>query len=516
MKTAALLLVAALLVGPSAAQWEPNYVDGRTTMVHLFEWKWDDIAAECERFLGPKGYGGVQVSPVNEHITVYESVVQRPWWERYQPVSYKLVTRSGDEAAFKSMVDRCNAVGVRIYVDAVFNQMTPGSGKGIGGSDVNGGTLSYPAVPYGPNDFTPRSSCPSSSGSIENYQDPNQVRNCRLSGMPDLYIGSSYVRGKIIEFLNKLVSFGVAGFRFDASKHMWPGDLDLISKGLNNLPTEKGFPAGSRPYIYMEVIDQGGEPIKASEYYFIGDITEFKYGRLLSDCMHKNNQLKWLVNFGEGWGMMPSGNALVFIDNHDNQRGHGGGGSLVTFREPKLYKMAVSFMLAWPYGSARVMSSYYWDQKYVNGHDENDWVGPPHDSNFNIVSPTIKADDSCVGGPNGWVCEHRWRQIYNMAKFRNVAGATKMNDWWDNGNNQIAFCRGDKGFIAINNEGTDMRQTLQTCLPAGTYCDVISGNVVNGQCTGKTVTVGSDGKASIFIGNSEDDGVLAIHAESRI
>lgn len=36
-----------------------------------------------------------------------------------------------------------------------------------------------------------------------------------------------------------------------------------------------------------------------------------------------------------------------------------------------------------------------------------------------------------------------------------------MNDWWDNGNNQIAFCRGGKGFIAINNEGSNMSQTLQ-------------------------------------------------------
>lgn len=37
--------------------------------------------------------------------------------------------------------------------------------------------------------------------------------------------------------------------------------------------------------------------------------------------------------------MMPDGNALVFVDNHDNQRGHGGGGDLLTFREPKLYKV---------------------------------------------------------------------------------------------------------------------------------------------------------------------------------
>lgn len=80
--------------------------------------------------------------------------------------------------------------------------------------------------------------------------------------------------------------------------------------------------------------------------------------------------------------------------------------------------MATAYMLAWPYGYTRVMSSYYWEQNIVNGQDENDWIGPPHDGSYNIVSPTFNADGSCG---NGWICEHRWRQIYNMVEFRNVA-----------------------------------------------------------------------------------------------
>jgi alpha-amylase len=40
---------------------DPHYAKGRTTLVHLFEWKFKDIALECERFLGPMGYAGVQV-----------------------------------------------------------------------------------------------------------------------------------------------------------------------------------------------------------------------------------------------------------------------------------------------------------------------------------------------------------------------------------------------------------------------------------------------------------------------
>jgi len=54
---------------------------------------------------------------------------------------------------------------------------------------------------------------------------------------------------------------------------------------------------------------------------------------------------------------------------------------------------------------------------------------------------------------------------------------------------------------------------FQTCLPAGNYCDVISGSKSNGVCTGKTVNVGIGGTANIVIKHYEEDGVLAIHAK---
>lgn len=69
---------------------------------------------------------------------------------------------------------------------------------------------------------------------------------------------------------------------------------------------------------------------------------------------------------------MANGNALVFVDNHDNQRGHGAGGaSIVTFWDSKLHKMAVAYMLAHPYGVTRVMSSFRWDRNFVNGKVES-------------------------------------------------------------------------------------------------------------------------------------------------
>lgn len=161
-----------ILTAVVQATKNPNYAPGRNGIVHLFEWKFNDIAVECERFLASTGYGGIQVSPITENVIVEK----RPWWERYQPISYHIVTRSGNESEFKSMVERCNRVGVRIYVDMVFNHMTGKGGDiiGTGGTTANTKNFDYPGIPFGPGDFH-EPPC-----FINNYNNPNEVRNCEL------------------------------------------------------------------------------------------------------------------------------------------------------------------------------------------------------------------------------------------------------------------------------------------------------------------------------------------------
>ena len=63
------------------------------------------------------------------------------------------MSRSGNEQQFIDMVNRCNAVGVRIYVDAVINHMTDVAGQGSAGTNVNPGTKYFPGVPYGKFNF---------------------------------------------------------------------------------------------------------------------------------------------------------------------------------------------------------------------------------------------------------------------------------------------------------------------------------------------------------------------------
>lgn len=45
----------------TSAQLNPNFYPNRSGIVHLFEWKFNDIARECETYLSSHGFAGVQV-----------------------------------------------------------------------------------------------------------------------------------------------------------------------------------------------------------------------------------------------------------------------------------------------------------------------------------------------------------------------------------------------------------------------------------------------------------------------
>lgn len=77
MKFLALLVISSLVV-LSEGQFDPQWWNNRSVIVHLFTWKFRDIADECENFLAPHGFAGVQVSPTQEYVIT----PGRPWWER--------------------------------------------------------------------------------------------------------------------------------------------------------------------------------------------------------------------------------------------------------------------------------------------------------------------------------------------------------------------------------------------------------------------------------------------------
>ncbi|SFS67923.1 alpha-amylase [Saccharopolyspora flava] len=443
-------------------------------IVQMFQWNWDSIAGECTSFLGPKGYGAVQVSPPQEHIVLPEA--GHPWYQDYQPVSYQIESRRGNREQFANMVKTCNDAGVQIYADAVVNHMAGSDGDHPGSAGSEFTKYDYPGT-YSDADFH---DC---RRDIANYEDKWEVRNCELVGLSDLKTESDYVRQRETAYLNDLISLGVSGFRVDGVKHMPPEDVGAIFGGLNTVPG-----TGQKPYVFQEVI--ADSTTTAGEYTGNGDVTEFAYHGKVSDAF-KNGSLAQLANLGDSM-TLPSEQAVVFIDNHDTQRST----PTLTYKDGAAYDLGVAFELAYPYGTPQLISGYAFD---------NSDQGPPAETDG--TTKAANCDDQA------WVCEHRHPMIAGMAGFHGAVAGTGLSDWWDNGGGQIAFGRQDKGFVVINREGGELSQTFQTSLPAGSYCDVMSGELADGACTGQTIEVGDDGK---FTATVAPDSGVALHAGAKL
>jgi len=449
----------------------------KDVIVHLFEWPWASVATECTSQLGPKGFGGVQVSPPQEHVVLPGQGY--PWWQDYQPVSYQLSTRRGDRAAFASMVATCHAAGVKIYVDAVINHMAGGTSSGNGSAGSTYSHYAYPAVPYGNNDF--HHCGRNGNDDISNFGDRWEVQNCELVDLSDLKTEAGYVRGKLTGYLSDLVSLGVDGFRVDAAKHIPVADLAAIMDSVSGVPGD--------PYVYSEVIEGGnGEPTP-EEYAGIGDVTEFRYGDQVSSAF-RNGSLANLNNLPSAM-RLSSGDAIAFIDNHDTQRN---GRNVLTYKNGSAYDLAEAFMIAYPYGVPSVMSSFTFSDPEA---------GPPASANGTTNTVTCGS---------GWECEHRERTTANMVGLRNAAAGTAVTNWWSNGNDQIAFGRGAAAYVAFNRAGSALSRTFQTGLPTGTYCDVMSGEVSGTACTGRTYEVNSAGQVTATV---PANGALALHVNAR-
>lgn len=441
--------------------------------VQLFEWPWLDVAAECEAFLGPAGYKAVQVSPAQEHIP------GPAWWTRYQPVSYRLESRGGTREEYAEMLRRCAAAGVDIYADAIINHMaTVGEGSGVAGSTY--GEYEYP-VPYGYDDF--HHCGRNGNGHIANYQDLWEVQNCELSGLADLDTGKATVQARIAGYLNELLALGVAGLRIDAAKHMAHEDVTAILALLDG-----------EAHIYQEVIDRGSEPINARNYLPNGFVTEFKFPMTIAEAFMEGNLVR-LADIATNSWFLPADEAVVFIDNHDIQRGHGGDAPALNYTDSPLYELAVLYMLASPYGYPMVMSGY----EFADGDQ-----GPPR----------IRPIDAATGKCNeGWMCEHRYPLFVNMVELRRVAGDAPQTTWDTARPDVVSFGRGDRAHVIINAGVEPVEVAFTTGMAEGRYCNVAAASLGGTDCANHVVSIAPGGRLEAAL---PPHSAIAVHSGRRI
>ncbi|WP_250309339.1 type I pullulanase [Gardnerella sp. Marseille-Q2328] len=473
-----MLVTGFAVTGSANAASESNEnltLNRKGVIVTAFQQNWKSIAEECRTTYGPEGVKYVQVSPPNEHVKGEQ------WWTSYQPVSYKLKSKLGDEDGFKKMIQTCKAAKVGIIADAVINHMTGAGNKdtvGVGGSEYDAAAQTFKTAGYTKDDFH------QSAENIKNYKNAEEVWTHRLVGLLDLDTSKPHVRETLGKYFAHLLELGVAGFRIDAVKHISPTDMAAIKA---EAAKQSGKKADDIWWMQETIGDPSEAPeIQPKRHLDEGDVNEFQYSyRLKNDFYGSISNLKNITD-----GLVQSDKASIFVTNWDTPRENYV--RTLTYKDGPRYELANAFMLGYPYGNPNIYSGY----RFENGHKDD---GAPK------ATETSVPDVDC-SPKTGWQCTQRWTSIRGMVGFFNAVNGAKVTNWQESDNNNIAFSREKKGFLAINNTPNAKKVLYKTDLPNGEYCNVYE----TGNCS-KTVKV-ENGKVAATVAPYS---AIALHVDAK-
>jgi alpha-amylase len=468
------LILATALLAPAALgtnQAQASTLDKDVT-ANLFEYDFNSIATDCTDVLGPDGYAAVQVAPPEDS---YDQP-NHYWWDVYQPVDYSIGGRLGTEAEFQSMISACHAAGVKVYVDAVLNHMATGDGgqdTSYDGQGFDSNTLTYPE--YTSADFHSYSAnCPESSDSIVNWLSYTEVTQCRVDGLPDLATQTSAVRDAESAYLNSMIEMGVDGFRLDSATEIGETDIAAIESMLD-ADTTTGGPVAITQEVYPGTSGQDSR-LNPTSFEGGGSVTAIDYTYAIADDFASGN-LAALASYSPE---LPSASASTFVTNQDTERASS---PSLSYADGSEYNLADEFLLAYGYGAPQIFSSFEY-----GSYDQ----APPDASNGDVT------DTVC--GTGAWECTERNSAIDAMVGWHNLALSedAPMANWATDGNDLIAFSRGNVAWIAINNGSSAETDTFSTGLPDGSYCDIVAATYNDGTCSGAGIVV-ADGQAAVTV-----------------
>lgn len=388
-------------------------------MLHCYLWRFTDIKNSLPS-IAEAGYNSIQVSPVQG-----TKANTGEWWLMYQPTNLAIGnSQLGTEAEFKALCAEAKKYGIKIIVDVVLNHMAEGNSPGTWSDNVD--------------PIFKRSELYHNQGTIGNYQDRKQVTQQDMGGLPDLATQRTDIQDMHIEFLNKLVDAGAAGFRFDAAKHIetnkgedagqsWAGNYwDRVLGGIKNKDSL---------YIFGEVLPDKGDNDQAYVTYF--DITAHGYGGQLRSAVTSKN-LRDLGTIRHYDSILNPTKSFCYVENHDD------------------YESNVSRSLG------------LWERQMA----------------YSIIAARANITTRYFARPN----ENNWNQpdIVAVNKFHNaMVGENEYLRWPRN--ETMIIERGTKGMVIVN-VGGDTYIDSPTNLANGSYTNKASANcslnVSNGRITG--------------------------------
>ncbi|MDE5641400.1 MAG: alpha amylase C-terminal domain-containing protein, partial [Bifidobacterium castoris] len=288
-----------------------------------------------------------------------------------------------------------------------------------------------------------------------------KCRKGRLSGMWDFDTSSGKVQDIQSDYLAKLYTMGVKGFRIDAVKHIKNDDV----KAVKDRMAQKVGKDPDGIFWIQEVIGNAAEAsgIQPKNYFGTGTVTQFAYASNLNSALRGDvssltDLVERLGDTGRNPFAIPSKDANMSVTNWDTARNDR---QAITYKDGALYPLANAFMLAYDYGTPRLLYDYRFSDRDA---------GAPGATDTSV--PAVDFDKACASDGGDWSCQQRRAPTRGMMAFHNHVHGTKVEGMQEPTSSVIAFSRGDKSFVAFNNDDDAYDHEFTTTMPDGEYCDV--------------------------------------------
>jgi alpha-amylase len=387
-------------------------------ILHAFNWTYESIAARAEE-IARIGYGAVLFPP-----PLYSDEKVADWWQRYQPIDYRVVrSQLGNKAQLTAAMDALRRVGVRSYADIVFNHMANEFGLRPEPMDFPGkerlqryaaeaaefeqdrlyGNLTEPL-------FDERSFHPKIG--IDDWMDSDAVAQGWLGGLPDLTL-SVWVVKQQLACLAALNTLGFDGYRVDAIKHLPDQHIQSV---FNN-------PVLKDKFVFGEILTFNDWENSVYLWPALQESTmsfyDFPLQQTLRRAFSLHGSLRELSAPARHGRALPWDRAVTFTVTHDVPNNDGFRGMILDAQDE------------------------YLANAYVLGRDGG--------------VPMVYSDnsESALQYPSD---EGRWRDLWNradvaaMVRFHNALHGCPQRSLVEH-DGVFVFTRGDRGIVAINKTG---------------------------------------------------------------
>ena len=419
----------------------------RDVILHAFDWKLSDISSRAEP-IAEIGFGAVLIPP-----PLYSYVNGTDWWQRYQPKDYRILrSYLGHKDDILKIISSLHAAGLKVYADIVFNHMA--NEKSF--PDRQGDPYNFPGQAeleryrsdrssfeedrlygnlddglFSPMDFNPQ-------GDITNWEDPENVEDKWLNGLPDLHL-NPWVVSQQRECLRQLNDLGFDGYRVDAMKHL---PIEHIREVFQTDDLKD-------KYVFGETLTFNDQEDATFLWPIIHETTfpcyDFPLQETMREAFAYGGSLRSLVNPASVGKALDWSRAVTVTVTHDIPNNDGFRGMLMNSQDEFLANV------------------------YIMCRDG----GVPLVYSDNNQSAAKYPEDR-----DRWADSYKRPDILAMIRFHNAVHGSQQRSLYEEDGFYI-FARGDSGIVAINKTDQWQSVSVQTNgLRRGKYKCTLYGNEI--------------------------------------